>query len=367
MTDAPTPEPTPTPTPASAHPELPRAKAAARIVGLYVPLGLVVVQTTLYLLWLPRLPNPMAVHWSGAGVADGFASPMLGLVMFPLTGLVITALFFTTKLQDVQNRLRPGGDVWGPLNRLIPAIVLSAGALIFTLNLLTTTAQLDLANGRDLAPNLAAMVIPYPVAIAAGVLGYFAQPKLRIAYEADADAGEPIELAAAERVVWLGAITATKPYLWAMAGALVVASASFIWIVTLRPVSVVAVAVTGVALVAVLVLTLVSMRFNVRIDERGLEARSFLGWPRVWVPAESITSVEVGEIHPFGEFGGWGWRLSTDGSVGIVMRTGEGLRVGRASGRPLVITLDDAEAAAAALATTMQHARAQRRIEGDHS
>lgn len=354
------------------HPELPRARTAARVVGLYIPLGLVVTEVIVFLLWLPRLPDEVAVHWNGAGVADGFASPILSLVMFPLSGLIIASLFFTTKVFDLQAKLSPsrGRDVWGPINRILPAIILSSAVGIFLLGMITTWLQLDLADGRDLAPNAAAMIVPWVVAVPVGALAYFAQPKLVVRADVAADRGEPLELARQERVAWLGTVAASKPYLWMMASALVVVVASLIFSLSLRPLSLAVLVVNIAALVLVLVLTVTGLRFNVRIDERGFEARSFIGWPVVRATAANVADVAVGDVDPFGEFGGWGLRLSVDGKVGIVMRRGEGLRIERRTGRPIVVTLDDADTAAAALATAAQSAHTQQTQQtqnpGDH-
>lgn len=54
-------------------------------------------------------------------------------------------------------------------------------------------------------------------------------------------------------------------------------------------------------------------------------------------------------VNPMGDFGGWGLRLSVDGRVGVVLRTGEALQITRRKGRPFVVTVDDAETAAAVL------------------
>ncbi|MBP6685173.1 MAG: DUF1648 domain-containing protein [Leucobacter sp.] len=292
------------------HPELARARTAARIVGLDIPLGLVVTEVIVFLLWLPRLPDEVAVHWSVAGVADGFASPILSLVMFPLSGLLIASLFFTTKVFDLQAKLSPSRrrDVWGPINRFLPAIILSSALGIFVLGMTTTWLQLDLADGRDLAPNAAAMIVPWAIAIPVGALAYLAQPKLVVRADVAANRGEPLELAQQERVAWVGAVSASKPYLWMTASALVVVAASLIFSLSIRPLSPTVLAVNIAALGLVLVLTVTGLRFNVRIDERGFEARSFIGWP--------------------------------------------------------VVTLDDAESAATALATAAQSAHTQN--TGDH-
>lgn len=341
------------------HPDLPRARMAARIVGLIIPLGLVIVGVIVSLVWLPRLPNPVAVHWSGAGVADGFGSPVLGLILFPVAGLTIAALYFLQRAPNWLTGQRPGGEIWGPNNRLLPAIVLGASTVIFSLNIITTAIQLDLADARQLEPNLAVSFMPAVIGIAAAALGYFAQPRLRISATVEAESGEALDLAPAERVAWVGSIGVSRAYLWIMGASLVGLVACLILVASIRPAEPVGIAIVSVSLLAVLVLTVMCARFNVRIDERGFEARSLLGWPVVRVPAGQVTDVTVSDINPFGEFGGWGWRISVDGKVGIVMRTGEGIRVTRSKGRPLVVTLDDAESAAAALATAARRARGE--------
>ncbi|GAA2840097.1 uncharacterized protein DUF1648 [Leucobacter komagatae] len=344
----------PTPKP---HPDLLRARTAARIVGLVIPLGLVVVGVIVTLVWLPRLPNPVAVHWNGAGVADGFGSPMLGLFLFPVAGLTMAALYFLQRAPNWVTGQRPGGDIWGPINRLTPAIALGGATTIFSLDIITTAIQLDLADARQLEPNLAVSIMPAVIGITAAALGYFAQPRLRLLAPVEAESGEVLDLAPAERVAWVGSIGVSRAYFWIMGASLVVLVACLILVASIRPAEPVGVAIVAVSLLAVLVLTVTCMRFNVRIDERGFEARSFVGWPVVRVPAGQVTDVEVSDIHPFGEFGGWGWRISVDGKVGIVMRAGEGIRVTRSRGRPLVVTLDDADSAAAALATAARRAR----------
>ena len=76
------------------------------------------------------------------------------------------------------------------------------------------------------------------------------------------------------------------------------------------------------------------------------------------VACEAIERVEPTEVSPFGDFGGVGVRynvrptrngLQVRGPKGYVAAAGPGVRVTRRDGRPLVVTVDDATAAAAAL------------------
>ena len=107
-----------------------------------------------------------------------------------------------------------------------------------------------------------------------------------------------------------------------------------------------------IALAIMLPVTLVALaalRFDVRIDERGVTARAALGWPRVRVPLEKITSADViAEVSPLADFGGWGWRTVGAGD-GVVLRTGEAIRIGRDRRSDLTITVDDAAGAVAVL------------------
>lgn len=92
-----------------------------------------------------------------------------------------------------------------------------------------------------------------------------------------------------------------------------------------------------------------SARIRVVVDERGLDVTSWMGWPRTRVPASEVTDVRVISVDPFAEFGGWGWRRVLGKTTGIVLREGSALRVTRASGRILVVTMDSAQEAAALL------------------
>jgi len=89
--------------------------------------------------------------------------------------------------------------------------------------------------------------------------------------------------------------------------------------------------------------------FRVRAGAGGLSVRSQLGFPRLQVPLEEITSVRAIECHPFAEFGGVGWRVGLDGRTGIVLRSGPAIEVSRRTKGAVVVTVVGAETAAATL------------------
>ena len=91
--------------------------------------------------------------------------------------------------------------------------------------------------------------------------------------------------------------------------------------------------------------------WRVRADRRGFSVRGALGWPRVSIPATDIAAVRVVDVDPTADFGGWGWRWGSGRRTGIIMRRGAAIEVTRRDGRRLVVTVDDADNAAAVLQT----------------
>ena len=65
-------------------------------------------------------------------------------------------------------------------------------------------------------------------------------------------------------------------------------------------------------------------------------------------------------VDPAAEFGGWGFRLGLDGRFGIVLHAGEAIQVERRHGRPLVVTVDDAQTGAGLLAALVARAQTAR-------
>jgi hypothetical protein len=168
--------------------------------------------------------------------------------------------------------------------------------------------------------------------------------RARAAVPADAPR---LPLGEAQRAVWLGRAAGGAGIAIGAVGLLVAAASALAtrtWGALVVPV--------------VLALVLAAMfAFTVRVDAAGLTVRSALGWPRSHVPADEIEQASVVQVRPFGDFGGWGWRIGRGGRVGVVLRAGEGLLVERSGGRSLVVTVDDAATAAALLNTMAERAR----------
>lgn len=111
-------------------------------------------------------------------------------------------------------------------------------------------------------------------------------------------------------------------------------------------------------LLLLVVALVATVRFEVRIDHRGLRV-TFLGGRRMLeLPIEQIDGAEVTRIDdPLRDFAGWGLRVDRAGRTGVVTRAGTALRVRRIDGGELVMTVDDAWDGAEVLNTLVDHHR----------
>lgn len=105
-----------------------------------------------------------------------------------------------------------------------------------------------------------------------------------------------------------------------------------------------------ILLVGMIVLPLLCtvLHVRVRLTGTGHPAGATLTvalWP-LWrrrIPVERITSAEIVTVRAFGDFGGIGLKFSTSGELGLVMRSGEGVRVTTDDGRVCTVVVPTPE------------------------
>lgn len=346
---------------ASQQADLDRAKRAARWVGLVFPLTLLTAALVMVLVWLPRMPDPAATHWSGSGGPDGFGSPWTYVWLLLLVGHGIVLMIwgfieFSGRIPAASPK-RPMA-LWSANQRFLAAF--SAGfAVLMTVTLLASViAQLDIADAAD------AGGVGVPVALGFGawavvsVIGWFVQPKVEIR-GGEGEPALPLPLKDSERAVWFGEVRPSKSFLLLMAVVIVAVVTSVVFVFTVSSDTLSRVVIVA-SLVLVVVLTLLSTWFKVRIDAGGIEVRSIVGWPVFRVRTNDIKHVEATQINPFPEFGGWGMRWAPR-RFGVVMRAGEGIVITRTNGSIFAVTLDDSETAAKALAAAVRASRKAKR------
>ncbi|WP_449407830.1 DUF1648 domain-containing protein [Microbacterium maritypicum] len=323
---------------ASDSARLRRARLVFVLVALVVPLLVTGVAASVIVTWLPSFPEPVATHW-GIDGADGFGPAATYLWLLIGVGLGVPVLMSVTTLVAV-------GAHWGGAARLMGAMSAGMAAFAAVMSLGSLIIQRDQTAeppgvGGVLALSFAAL-------LGIGALAWLVQPRIRAEEGRTLAPRRAVHVEQGERVVWLATVTMPR-------GALVFLGVVMLGLVALA-VYMLTAGVTGawivVGVVAVVAAALAAtMSYRVGVTPEGFSARALLGRPRMEIPVADITAVRAVDVSPFGEFGGWGWRIAVDGRTGIVMRRGPAIEVTRRDRRPFLVTIDGAEEAAALLQT----------------
>lgn len=314
-----------------------RPDSRVLIVGLLFPVALVAVALGVVLAWMPELPTTVAVHWGLHG-ADGYGPRWTLPLLLGVLGLGLPLLLGGIAVGST--RTAPG---WAA--KLLTVVSSGIGVLLSVAFTAAVGVQRGLETAREAPDILPFMAIGFGSALIVAVVAWFLLPKAVRSHAALTPVA-PLALAADERAVWLGTARFPLPVIAAIVlptlGVAAFASSA-------------AAAQGGVAValllipILVILLTLASADWRVRVDATGLGVRSILGLPRWTIPLADIETAGTTTVVALAEFGGWGVRWSGMGRIGVITRSGQALEVRRRDGRSLVITVDDADAAAALL------------------
>lgn len=333
-----------------------RSRTAFLWVGLITPLVLVVASVVVVLVWMPELPDPMAIHWGDDGV-NGYAPKGAYVPLVFGIGaavVVLTAVLATSAHRLPQSSAKPTIGPWSSTARFIGALNLGVAALIATIGVAGAWIQRGLSDAAD-APGIGIPTLSGFVLMAVlAVLGWFLQPPSPVTEREQSAPAGSIPLATTERAAWFGTATMARGGVIVLVSLLALLVVMTVLFLVLRQGGSV-VLLTVTVLMALVVGTM--LVFRVRVNAEGLRVRSLLGWPSIRIPLDRIEKVETVQVDPFHEFGGWGWRLGLDGRRGVVLRAGEALQVTQTGGRVFVVTVDGAPVAAAFLETLCSHAR----------
>lgn len=282
------------------------------------------------------LPDPLATHWGTSGRPDG--STPLGLFVGGVVAIVLAAwasLLVHARRRAAGLRLTAAPFVWGTL-------ALMAGVVVTTVAANDGVADWRAADPLTLGHALAVSAVAVLAAVAAWALER-GRPVARV------DRATPaatLELADGEQVAWARSV-ASRPLTIVVVAigvapivvALVAGGVPDWWLV-------------GGCLIAATVGLAVG-EIVVTVDARGLTiAYGPWSWPRQTVPVGQVAAAETTDLDPW-SVGGWGYRKvpGRPGVTAVVIRGGSALRVVRDDGRELLVTVPDADTAAALLQT----------------
>jgi hypothetical protein len=278
------------------------------------------------------LPDPMATHWDIGGDADGHTP--LGV----FAAAVIAGWAVGAALPLVQARRRGAFRLTAaPFGWAIQWLAAGLGLVTVVVN--DGAATWSAADGVTLLVALVPLAVAGLAALAAHALEH-GRP-----YGPAAAAGErpTVGLRDGEQAAWAGhlrsrpviAAAIVVPTTLALAALLVGGDATWpLW---------------AAAVVALVAIGAVS-ELQVTVGASGLTvALGPFGVPRRHWPLADIAWAERIDVDPW-RWGGWGWRvLPHRNATAIVIRAGDGLRIGLRDGRELVVTVPDATTAAGLL------------------
>lgn len=309
-----------------------------------LPLGFSLVALAVAPLFAHRLPDPMAVHWSAGGTANGTMTlaqneAFIAIMLLVLWGVGAVAVF-----------VGRGTPVRFRTERAAMAWCCGVTAFMAAIAVLIVVANLD-ATGWDTTHFGAWGILPsLGVAAAAGFAGWrLAGPHpeplpvpsgARPPLAEGALALPTVHLGPGEAPVWSDHLTSRG-----LTTITFVLLAAAVALLLLDPnVGIIAGALTFVAALACGVLSSV----HVAVDGTGLTVRyGPLGWPVQRRALADIRRVEAVELEPL-EWGGWGYRI-VPGRSAVVLRRGPAIVIERPDGKLFAVTVDDAVTGAALL------------------
>lgn len=307
-----------------------RGRNLLAVLGL--PLLTIAVVAGWMLLVSDRLPAEVAVHWDGAGEADGFASRSSIVVLFVGISVVMTGLFAAI------GNAAAGGILGRPVRGIGNGIVWFLATLMVGI----TVVQLD-GTSTELPMWLIGL------SVASGVAGWglattVARPQEVPASTEPARAGAPrLPTRDSDTIVWSGRTPRAGALVWLGAGVGILGVAlAFVtspWILTI--------------LGPVVALVLASSTYDITIGRGAITASgAVIGFPRVRVPLEHVESVEAGEVRAW-DFGGWGVRAGAGNETAVITRSGRAIVVRRTDGAVLRISCAEPESAVASTNTLL--------------
>ena len=227
------------------------------------------------------------------------------------------------------------GVIRGKSGRLLGALLSGAVGLVSSLLLATLYVQLD-GSEANLGGNFVLAGVVGAVACAGVTALTFPARATEPEKPIRSDATQPPSrtLLPGEKVAYFGGQGGSPAILGSVA-ALVLGSTILVAFVDWW-----AVAIT--ILTGAIVFPLIAY-LRVRIDETSVTWAFGFGIPRGTIALSEIESAEVININPM-EFGGWGYRI-TGNTTGLIVRGGPGIRLNRASGRAVVISLAEPDEA----------------------
>ncbi|EME23355.1 DUF1648 domain-containing protein [Rhodococcus triatomae] len=308
----------------------------ALVAALSAPVVLAAIALVLFATWAADLPDPMAVHFTLGGSADGFASQAAARATV-LLGPATAALLVTILVLITRRDLRAA--------RMGVVLASGIGSFLAVLPALLAIPQRGVADASSVTVPGWWIVVGAAIAAVAAVLAHLSMPSPGPALASTApgvDAAR-IPLEGGERVAWSGSASMPR-WFGVLVGVVPIAV-----VVALTAVGAgSAILLLVVAAISGAVMALVLAPVRVVVDQRGLSARGVFPVRPVHIPLDEVAEARAVTVKVLNGFGGYGYRVGPRG-VGLIARPGPALEVTRGDGSRFTVTVDGADQAAAVL------------------
>lgn len=304
-----------------------------RVIALILPVVITVVGLAIQLGTLSQVPDPMAINWELNGAPIGEGSPWVNVVMTAALGLVLPLLMTLTVFKSVRSGRT--SDITKMLGALTPAFSL----LMVVMG--TASHVVQIGNDTVAEAHLPVAIPPFAVvvSIAVGILAWLWLPTMTTPLQPGVNVATQPSIS--PHASWVGTTTCTQ-LLGTTILIIVVAAVLaplIVWAVA-GPTMVMLILV--IAALGAILAAASATSYSVLVNDAGLRARSRYGFPTFHVPLDDVVGVDIVNVDPISDFGGWGIRWMP-GRFGIIMRGGNALRLIRRSGSSFVISLPEPE------------------------
>jgi hypothetical protein len=317
------------------------------LIAIGVPAIVALAGIASALSWIHELPDPVAVHWGATGIPDGFGSAVLIVALLPAIGLIFGGAV-ALSLARMRAVTRPS---WTPRILVVTSVWLSV--FLTYVGVGSLAMQRGLADAAEAGNVLPVLGVGFAVSIVPAVVTWFVTPR-PLVIEATKSSAPTMALGSTERVYWSRTTSPHGAVVIALGVALIVSIAISVALLVVGSRESLVVLLAPVLIVVICVTTTF---WRVRVSAEGLSVRSAVGFPRFSYPLAEITAAKATTVSPLGEFGGWGLRFGGAGRFGIIVQSGTALEVTREGGKGVVVTVDDAQTAAAVLNGLLERSR----------
>lgn len=306
-------------------------KERFRLTAFILPIVFTIFGLGIQFATFSNVPNPMALNWELNGSPSGEGSPWVNIVLTAVFGIAVPHLIALTIFGGIKR-----GHT-GATARMLGAFIPAFSLFIVLIATLSHVIQLENATAMDAHMPVGLIPTALVMSIIVGFVTWFSFPEMSASLRPARHSG--IAQTDSALTAWEGSTSCGR-----VLGTVVIA---IIAIAVLSPLIVwalsgeaVIIAILVVVAIAALIAGMSATAYTVIADQNGLKAKSRFGFPTFTVPMDDIVGVDIVDIDPMSDFGGWGVRW-IPGNFGLILRRGTALRVIRRSGKNFVVTLPD--------------------------